>query len=302
MTELIWYLNGEYVPEGQVRIHPLDRGFMVGDTVFDVERTFNGKIFRLKEHLERLYRSLKYVRTDPGLTLEEMAEVTEEVVRRNEPMREPGGDFSVRQFVTRGLGGPTGVPMVCVMVTPISFGRYARFYETGAPVVIPKVRSYSTDSLDSKIKHYSRMNFAMAQMEAEDVDPDAYAVLLDQQGNISENIGGNFIIVTNGVIQTPPDQSILQGISRMTVIDLAKQLGIPVVEGDLQPYDAYNADEAFLVTTSYCVLPVATVDNRRVGHEVPGPITKRLLAAWSEQAGLDIVDQALEWDKRHRSD
>ena len=301
MAELIAYLSGEYVPESQVRIHPFDRGFMVGDTVFDVERTFNGKIFRLQEHLERLYRSLKYVRIDPGLTLEEMAEATEEVVRRNEPMREPGGDFSVRQFVTRGLGGPADSPMVCVMVSPLNFSRYARFYETGAPVVIPKVRSYPSDSLDSKIKHYSRMNFALAQKEAEDVDPDAYAVLLDQQGNISENVGGNFIIVTNGVIQTPSDYSILQGISRMTVIDLARQLDIPVVEEHLQPYDAYNADEAFLVTTSYCILPVATIDKRRVRDEVPGPITKRLLAAWSERAGLDIVDQALEWDKQHRS-
>ena len=145
------------------------------------------------------------------------------------------------------------------------------------------------------MKHYSRMNFALAELEATDVDPDAYPVLLDLEGNIAENIGANFFIVTNGVLRTPGDRGILQGISRMTVLDLASQLGIPAVEENLQPYDAYTADEAFLTTTSYCALPVGRVDNRTIGPEVPGPITKKLWAAWSELVGMDIVDQAVRY-------
>ena len=298
MAESIAYFNGEYVPDSRVAIHPNDWGFRYGASVYEVERTFNGKVFRLKEHMDRLDRSLKYARIDPGLTVDELADITEEVVRRNEPMRGPGGDFTVRQFITLGRG-PTGrvlevgPPTVCVLVYPMDFERYAKAYDSGAPVVIPKVRSFSSDALDPKIKHYSRMNFVLAELEAADIDPEAYAVLLDQKGNISESTGANFLIVTDGVIRTPRDHSLLQGISRMTVAELARQLDIPMVFEDLQPYDAYTADEAFLSTSSYCILPVATIDQRPVAHEVPGPITKSLLAAWSEMVGVDIVDQAI---------
>ena len=303
MAEFVAYFNGEWVPQGDVKIDPYDRGFTMGDVVFDVERTFNGKIFRLREHLDRLYRSLQFARLDVGLTKEEMTEITEELVARNESMRPSGGDFTVRQVVTRGAssgGGQGGVldalsPTVINSVSLIDFSGYARFYETGAAVVFPRVRSYSSNSLDPKVKHYSRGNFVQAQLQAADVDPDAYPVLLDENGSISENVGGNFFIVTDGVLRTAGDQSVLQGVSRMTVLDLAAQLGIPVVEEDLQPYDAYNADEAFLSTTSYQLLPVATIDKRRVNHEVPDPASKQLLAAWSELVGLDIVDQALSW-------
>ena len=119
-------------------------------------------------------------------------------------------------------------------------------------------------------------------------------MLLDQDGNIAENIGANFFVVTDGVIRTPGDSSILQGISRMVVFELADQLGIPIAEEALQPYDAYTADETFLANSLYQLLPVGTVDNRRIGDEVPGPISMQLLAAWSEMVGLDIVGQALQ--------
>jgi len=138
------------------------------------------------------------------------------------------------------------------------------------------------------------LNFVIADLEATDVDPDAHPVLLDTDGNISENVGGNFFIVSNGVLKTATDKSILQGISRLTLLELAEQLGIPTSEEDIQPYDLYNADEAFLCSTPYCLLPVGKADNRQVGNEVPGPITKQLLAAWSEKVGVDIVDQTNE--------
>ena len=302
MQDYTAFFNGEWVPHSEVKIDPFDRGFLMGDSIYDVERTFDGKIFRLHEHMERLYRSLQYTRIDPGLTQDEMAEVTEEVVRRNESLRPAGGDWSVRQVVTRGrsptysqgLPSDAETPTVIVSALPIDFGGHARYYENGAAVVFPTARSYSTNALDPKAKHYSRANFVQAQLQAADIDPNAFPVLLDQDGNIAENVGGNFMIVTGGVIRTPSDHNILQGISRMTVIDLADQLGIPIVEEDLQPYDAYTADEAFLTNSIYQLLPVASIDGRNIGDDVPGPVSKKLLAAWSELVGVDIVDQALQ--------
>ena len=302
MAEQIAYFNGEWVHNNEIKIDPYDRGFTMGDAVFDVERTFDGRIFRLKEHLDRLYRSLQYMRIDCGLSMDEMTEITEELVRRNEPMRRPGADYMVRQVVTRGTPATATqgsvrepmTPAVINMVSPIDLGVFATGYEKGASVVFPSVRGYSSSSLDPKVKHYSRGNFVLAQLQTADVDPDAHPVLLDQDGNIGENIGANFFVVTDGVIRTPGDSSILQGISRMVVFELADQLGIPIAEEALQPYDAYTADETFLANSYYQLLPVGTVDNRRIGDEVPGPISMQLLAAWSEMVGVDIVGQALQ--------
>ena len=300
MAEYTAYFNGEWVPFSQVKIDPMDRGFTVGDVVFDVARTFNGKSFRMKEHVDRLYRSLKYVRIDPGLSAEEMLDISEEAIRHNESLRADVGDYTVCQFVTRGPGRWTrtaGPPTVCVKVAPIDFGRFAQLFKAGAHGVISRTRSYPPESLDPKIKHYSRMNFNLAELEAADVDPDAWPILTDIQGNITEGTGYNVFLVADGVIRTAGDRSILQGVSRGMVFDLARQLNIPVAEEDLQPYDLYTADEAFFSATSPCVLPVTKVDRRPVGDGKPGPITQQLLAAWSEAAGMDIVDQALRFDR-----
>ena len=224
-----------------------------------------------------------------------MLDISEEVVRRNESSRPEVGDFTITQFVTRGLGRRTrdaGSPNVCVKVAAVDFKSYVSLYESGAHGVITRTRSYSPDSLDPKIKHYSRMNFALADLEAADVDPEAWPILTDTDGNITEGTGYNVFLVTNGVIRTAGSRDLLQGVSRGMVMDLARQMDIPLEQGELQPYDLYNADEAFFSSTSYCVLPVTRVDKRQVADGKPGPITQQLLAAWSESAGLDIVDQA----------
>ncbi len=298
MEYLIW-LNGEYILRSEAKIGMTDRGFRLGDVIFDTSRTFNGKVFRLREHLDRLYRSMKYTRIDSGMSIDEFERLTLEVVERNESVRKPANDdYMITQIVTRGEGGLTaGSPMkpnVSVWTDPIGFERYAPLYDEGAHVVIAKTRSYCSEQLDPKIKHYSRLNFVMADLEAKDVDPEAFPVLLDTDGNISESIGANFFIVTDGVLRTAGDKDILQGVSRMTVMDLAEQLGIRVSEEALQPYDVITADEAFLSSTPFCVLPVGRVDNRDIGSGAPGPITKQLLAAWGEMVGLDIVDQMVE--------
>ena len=167
MPDFIAYFNGEWVPLSEVKIDPADRGFLVADVVFDVARTFNGKSFRMKEHVDRLYRSLKYARIDPGLSADEMLRITEEVIRRNEPDRAEVGDFTIHQFVTRGPSPAPGEPespTVGDRLAAINFSRHAHFYATGVHGVISKTRSYSPESLDPKIKHFSRMNFNLAQL------------------------------------------------------------------------------------------------------------------------------------------
>jgi branched-chain amino acid aminotransferase len=293
------YMNGKWVPGTELKIHIGDRGVKGGDTVFDVARTFDGKSFRMKQHVDRLYRSLKYARIDPGMPSEEMFEISEEAIRRNEHLLAEAGDLLITQLITRGFGRwahSTGPATVIVEVLPC-WWEYAPLFETGTHGVIARTRSYSAESLDPKIKHFSRMNMNLAELEAADVDPEAWPILADIEGNLTEGTGQNIFLVTNGVVRTPGDTSVLQGVSRAAVIDLAHRLNIPVVEEDLQPYDLYTADEAFFASTSPCVLPVTRVDRRQVGDGKPGSVTQQLLAAWSEEVGLDIVDQALAFDR-----
>ncbi len=294
MDYLTW-LNGEFVPRSEASVPISDGAYRTGAVVFDTERTFNGKVFRLEDHIDRLYRSLNYIRVDPGMTKREMADLTREVVERNEENRTPGDDYMITQIVWgAGKRGDTQAPSanVSIFIDPIDFVRYAPLYETGAHAVIPKTRAYASDQLDPKIKHYSRLNFALAEMEAKDVDPAAFPVLLDVDGNISEGTGYNFFIVNDGVLRTADDNASLQGVTRAAILETAATLGIPTSEDALQPYDVYTADEAFLCTTPFFVLPVGKIDTRTVGDEVPGPVTSQLLASLSELVGLDIVDQA----------
>ena len=295
MAEFTAYFNGEWVNRSQCKVDIADRGFALGDAVYEAERTFNGEIFELDGHLDRFFRSLQYVRIDPGLSYQEMKQLCVESVERNKHMWRDGNDFALRQYVTRGSGSSVsnpGQPLVYVGVDYVGFGRFSRMYDDGGHVVFARSRSYSPNSLDPKIKHLSRMNFALAELEAADVDPDAWAVLLDQQGNISEGVTFNFWIVKDGVIRTAPVRNILQGVTRQTVIDLAERLEIPVSEEDIQLYDAYTADEAFITATSFSVLPISKLDGRPIGGDIPGPIVKQLISGWSEMVGVDIADQA----------
>ena len=300
MADYVAYFNGDWVSFEDVKVSPHDRGFTVADVVFDVARTFNGKSFRMKQHVDRLYRSLKFVRIDPGLSPDEMLSVSEESIERNMDLLPDAGDFTVRQWVTRGPGRwahTAGPPTVCVEVQRISFERYAGLYGDGAHGVIARTRSYPAESLDPKVKHYSRMNFNLAELEAADVEESAWPILLDVDGNLTEGTGYNVFLVTDGVLRLPGDSTLLQGVSRGMVVDLARQLDIPIAEEELQPYDLYTADEVFFSGTSPCVLPVTRVDRREVGDGAPGPVTQQLLAAWSETVGLDIVDQALRFSR-----
>ena len=180
MADYVAYFNGEFMPFSQVKIDPMDRGFLVGDCVFDVARTFNGKSFRMREHVDRLYRSLKYVRIDPGLTPDELERISEEVISRNEHLRADVGDYQLWQFVTRGRGRwahKAGPPAVGICTRQMGFVRYANLYDTGAHGVVVRTRSFNPDALDPKVKNFSRMNFNLAELEASDVDPEGWPIL-----------------------------------------------------------------------------------------------------------------------------
>ena len=285
-------VNGQFVDRDKAQVSIHDRGFRLGDVVFDTSRTFNGQIFRLRDHLERFYRSLKYVRINPGMSIDEMEVATLEVVKKNEALRESlKDDYMISQIVSGGISQRINGPTVVIMIDPLGSPRWAPAYKDGASVVISKTRSYSSQSLDPKVKHYSRLNFVLAELEATDVDPGSLPLLLDLDGNVSESTGANFFIVSDKLLLVPKTESTLQGVSRLTITELAKSLSIPVIETNIQPYDVYTADEALLCSTPYCILPVGKVDGRQIGDAVPGNITNQLLAAWSEKVGLDIVDQ-----------
>jgi branched-chain amino acid aminotransferase len=295
MGEFISYLNGEWVPRSELKIDVADRGFRVGDTVFDVTRTFNGTSFLLDRHIDRLYRSMKYTRIDIGMPIEEMTRITVEAVEKNREHLAEHGDFDIWHAITRGPGRwayECENPTIIIDVAPVPWDWFGDSM-AGAKGVITKTRSMSSETVDPKIKHHSRLNFNLAEMEAGDIEPNGgWPILTDGSGNLTEGVGYNMFLVSNGVIKTPKDTSILQGVSRSFVFDLARQLDIPIVEEDLQPYDLYTADESFFSSTPFCVLPVTTVDKREIGDGEPGPIFKQLLSAWSEHAGLDIWDQA----------
>ena len=294
----IAYHNGSWMPWSEVHIDPNDRGFLTADAVFDAARTFDGKGFQLKAHIDRLYRSLHMTRMDPGLNADEMLDITIEAIERNEQHREAVGDFQVWQGVTRGPGRwayDAGPPNVYVKVSPVDFARYGPHYANGARAVITRSQSLPYGTVDPKLKTYSRMHFNMAELEAGFSDPGAWPILVDGAGNLTEGSGYNMFMVSAGRVITPPTAGVLPGISRQYAIDIAIRLGIEVVERDIQPFDLYSADEAFFTGTSPCILPFTIVDGLPIGSGRPGKITQRLLGAWSEDVGVDIAAQAVSF-------
>jgi branched-chain amino acid aminotransferase len=294
MPEITYWVDGKFVPASQAVVPLNSRGYRLGDGVFDTERTFNGALFRLEAHLERLERSLRFARIPLGMSMEQLGRVTQDTLERNLPLLEQHGDFWVTQTVSRGGGrsaGESGPSFVSVIVEPLPFARYAPFYERGIPLVTPSARSTAMQGMDPKLKTSSRLNMVLADLEGKAIDPDSLSLLLDEQGNIAEVIYGNVFVVRGGVIRTPTSRAILEGVTRATTLELAAQLGLTVTEQELQPYDLATADEAFVTTTSYCLLPVGKLNGQAVGKAVPGPVTQRLTRAWSERVGLDFVAQ-----------
>ncbi len=299
-NQRIAYFNGHYVPEVEVRVPFRDRSFIYGDGCFDMTRTFNGKPFKVKEHIDRFYRSLAYLRIDIGRSPEEMIDITHEVINRNAHLLGKGDDFWVGQRVSRGVravgdeGWDHVGPNVVVDCTPLPFKARAEHYRDGIRVIVPSVRRTPPSSLSPRVKTHNYLNMIVGELEVHSQDPKAWAVLLDENGSLCEGIGSNIFVVKDGRLLTPQGKYVLEGVSRETVIQLARDLGIDCEERDLDLYDAYTADEVFLTSTSLCVCGVSQVNGARIGKDaVPGPITTKLLNAFSELVGCDIAGQYL---------
>jgi len=271
----------------------------LGDMVTESTRTFAHRPFKLAEHIDRLYKSLKVTRINPGMTAAEMHELSLRVLETNLPKVAPSMDLWLVHNISRGRfvagADPTkqrSQATIIIHTAPMILTDWVRFYTEGCHAVTPFSRAVPPEALDARIKNRSRMAYTLAEMEVKLVDPQAQSILLDIHGNVAENKGGNFFIYSEGVLKTPQARSALAGISRATILELAAQLNIPIQVTDFQPYDIYTADEAFFTSTPYCIMPATKFNGLPVGDGQVGPITKRLLQAWSELVGVDIVAQA----------
>lgn len=294
------YINGALLPRDEAKISVFDAAVMLGDTVTESTRTFGQRPFKLDQHIRRLYQSLKVTRIDPGMTPDDMHALSLRVLAANQHVLGPDDDCWLVHNISRGLSVAGTDPTVqrspatiIIFTSPMILTDWAGFYIEGCHAVTPMSRAMPAQALDARIKNRSRMAYTLAEIEVKLVDPRAQGILLDIDGNIAENKGGNFFIVADGVLKTPTTRNALAGVSRATVLDLAAQLGIPVRETDIQPYDVYTADEAFFTSTPYCIMPATRFNGLPVGDGKVGAVTKRLLAGWSELVGLDIVAQGL---------
>jgi len=299
-NERIVYFNGNYVPESQALVPYRERSFIFGDGAFDLTRTFQHRIFRLDEHLERLYRSLKALRLDPTMPMDDMARITRTVLDKNLHLLDARDDYWVGQRLTRGVLKVEGDnwdhygPTVIVECVPMPIRERAHLYRDGMQVVTPSVRRTPPEALTPRAKTHNYLNLVMGDLEVRAQNPDGWAILLDMNGNLCEGLGSNIFLVKDGVLRTPRENFVLAGISRQTVIELAAKLGIPFREDDLDLYDAYNADEAFITSTSLCICPVASINGMEMAAGTYGPVTKRLIDAYAELVDCDFVQQYLD--------
>ena len=300
-NERVAWFNGKIVRESEVLIPFRDQGFLRGDAVFDMTRSFHGKAFRLAEHIARLYRSLRYLDIDPGLSPAEMAAISEDVLARNRHLLAPGEDYWLAQRISRGIHPVPGDhwdhygPNVIVECVPLPLRERARCFRDGIDVVTPSLRRTPPDALSPRAKMHQYLNLVLADREVKAQNPEAWAVLLDTSGNLSEGLGSNIFLVRDGGLLTPRERYVLPGVSRQATIDLAQRLGIPFAEQDVDLYDAYTADECFLTSTSLCICGVRSLNGRSfAAGKPPGPITRRLIDAYKELAGCDFVAQYLQ--------
>ena len=298
MTERTAYMNGSFVPESEAKVSVLDSGFRSGDGVYDATRTFGHKLFKLREHLERLYRSLTYTRINCGLSFDEMEKISLDVVERNLSILNDDDEYTLWHVISRGVPGAAARPngssaTVSIYCMEVDFTRFARNYLEGVELVTPSTRRIPPQCLEAKAKITNKMNHMIASFEAKHVNPKSLPLMLDIDGNIAESAITNFFFVSGGRVCTPTNKNVLGGITRRNVLSLTIKLGLELVEGDFTPYDVYNADEAFLTGTGGSIEPVRDLNGVAIGDAIPGPITGRLMKEWNELVGVDVVAQAL---------
>ena len=305
MKEPSAYLGGRWVPASAAVVSVGDAGFVLGVGVAEQLRTFAGKIFRLDDHLARLAHSLEIVGLTTGMTAEQLAGTAEELVARNHPLLARGDDLGLSIVVTPGsyaTFAPPGParPTVCLHTYALPFHLWVEKYRSGQSLATTAVQQVPAECWPPSLKCRSRMHYYLADRQARAVYSQARALLLDAQGFVTEASSANVLIYRAGEgLISPPAAKILRGISLSAAVELARRLGIPTHQRDLTAGDVASADEVLLTSTSMCVLPATRFNGRPIASGRPGAIFLRLLAAWSEMVGIDIVAQAERFADRY---
>lgn len=279
---LVAYINGAFVPKEEAKISVYDHGYLYGDGVFEGIRAYNGRIFRLDRHLDRLYDSARYLMLEILLSQQEMGAAIVETVRRC-GLR----DAYIRPVISRGVGDlgldprKCKVPTVVIIVDTIQL--YPKeAYERGLRAVTAAVRKVRPDAVSVQAKTLNYLSSILARLEANRAGVEE-ALMLQGDGYVCECSADNIFLVRGGEVWTPPAHlGILQGVTREAVMELARRQGLPMLERVFTLYDVYTADECFLTGTGAEVGPVVEVDSRRIAAGTPGPITQRLIAAFRD--------------------
>ncbi len=281
-NELQIYIDGTFYPKSQAKISVYDHGLLYGDGVFEGIRAYNGIVFKLKEHIDRLYRSAHVITLKIPLTKEEMIRAVIDTLHKNK-MR----DSYIRLVVTRGVGDlgldPRKCPKPSVIIITDSISiRAGDAKEKGITTMFSWIRRNPVDSTTHEIKSLNYLNSILAKIEANASGVDE-AICLEGNGYIAEGVGENVFIVKKGRIFTPPGATgALAGITSETVVKLAEKLGYQVTVANLTPFMIFTADEAFFTGTAMEVIPIREVNKRQIGDGKPGPITKKLIVAFEK--------------------
>jgi branched-chain amino acid aminotransferase len=279
------YVNGIFASGKEASISVFDHGLLYGDAVFDTIRLYEGMLFKLDDHIDRLFDSAKGIAISPSITKTELSEVVKETVRRNKLK-----NAHIRIVLTRGLGVPGLDPRSCPSPTlivsayefPPILGRKP------LRLLISTVRKKSF-SIDAKIKCTNYLDSVLAKLQATAGNFDD-AIMLDKDGFVAESTGSNIFVVRRNELLTPLPTSCLRGITRQTILSLSRELRITATETFLTPHDLYAADESFLASTGIDgVAPIAEVDGRKIGEECPGPITKRISSAYLQLTKTEFL-------------
>lgn len=299
-SRVVWF-NGKLIPESEAKISIYDSALMFGDMVFEMTRSFNKVQFKLREHLERLYASIKYVRISLEMSIDEMEKHIHETIEANDPLFTADDEHRLMIDVSRGIlsiyqgivGAHKG-PNVIIADFPLRWtvAGMGILFDTGINAVITSQRAIPAQLLEPKVKNRSRLHYLMANIEVSNWKGDNnWALLIDPDGFIAEGTGDNFFIVKNNIVITPEGRNILRGISRDYIFELCSQLHLKCIEKNIEPFDVYTSDEAFMTGTPFCILPVTHLNGENIGDSKIGKITKKLLDTWSNNVGVDIIQQ-----------
>ena len=296
MTEPLAYLKGKFVPASECVLPIYDLGIVLGAAVTDFLRTFHQRPYRIEQHVERFYRSCKYARIEPPVTIAESIAISEKLIAENSKL-EPEAELGLVYYITAGenrlYAGAAGMlgslePTYVQHTFPLRFDFWKPLFLAGAHCVTPAPRHWPPASLSSKIKHRNRLHMWIGQQEAQLADPGATPLFLDVDGNITETAGSNFVVYRDGKILSPRRNNILWGESLCVLEEIAADMNIPFIEQDLQTYDVVNADEAWLPSTPYCLAPVTKINGVSIGDGLPGTVWRTILDRWSAMVEKDI--------------